>query len=473
MILSSVISKLPKYGTIFAMAIQKKLEIPVHDFFGMKKEYLLLIAVLCFAFLIRVYSLGSFPQVVNGDETISILHPFQMMKHTVSIFDRSSDGHGLIIIYAPKLLMLLLFGFEHSLLAVRLVTVLFSVGVLVIFYIQVRRYFTSSVSLLATFLFATSYWFLNFSRISWINVDGLFFGLFFYFSLEKAVKTQKIIWAVVAGIMAGIVLMHYMGIRIYLLTAGVVFLPQLRWSRQTVCLVLAGFISTLIVSLPVINQMLNEGDAYTSRARVVSIFHQKENYYDYAPNDFRGILMHQVEYVSRGFLLFDGKVSSEGAVENKRYMPFETPAVNRVVHLLFSIGFMAGLVKWKHPFFLLTYLLSIVLLQIPTVYVPNWSRAIGILPAIYFFTAYGIDLLLKLQKRYGKAVIVTISTVIIIAGINDIKIYWKFITSSSFLEAQGPALSIAELPAWQKAEFKWIENKHGPFSIYDWENQNR
>jgi hypothetical protein len=177
-------------------------------------------------------------------------------------------------------------------------------------------------------------------------------------------------------------------------------------------------------------------------------------------------------YTVRGFLLFDPEVSSEW-LENKRLLPFEKPAVNLLVVVLFYVGIFGALRRRKGTFFLLIYLLNIALLQLLAAYPPSWSRAIGVLPALYYFAGWGIEQISLLGPRVREPVrrFVPVMIVILVlsAGFSDVKVYWDWIRGEDFAQAQEPAIKVDELARWQQLQLEELERGHKAFSIYEWQ----
>jgi len=184
-------------------------------------ETISLVIFFVFVLAIRIWNIGNIPSVVNGDEMGSIVHPYQIIAGKLSLFQLTHDYSVPALVYYPKAFLTLLLGINQGLVAARVVTVMFSLFALIVFYIIVRKEFGFIPSFFSTVLFSSSYWFLNFSRLSWTAVDNVFFGLLFYYFLILSFKKGKWFFFVLSGVSASLVFMNYMGGRIYLL-AGLI-----------------------------------------------------------------------------------------------------------------------------------------------------------------------------------------------------------------------------------------------------------
>lgn len=438
-----------------------------------KKEALILGIIFLLAAGLRLWQLGEIPATINGDETGSLVHSWQLVLGQIPPFTLTHDYSVPALIFIPKALMINILGVNNSLIAVRLSTSLFSILGLFMFYLILRKDASFYSAILATLLFSSSYWYLNFSRISWIAVDSVFFGLLFYYLLDTALIKQRSVYAILAGVAATFVWMNFSGGWIYLLAGMLVILPKLIKLRKKIAqtVVIVG-VTFAITSSPMIKTVSTNPEKYFSRTRSRSIFNLTSAYYGYQAQDIVGIMGHQLEYALRGFLLFDPEVSNEW-VENKRLMPYMKPAINIIVAVMFYVGIAIALLKRKGSFFLLVYILNIAILQLLSVYTPGWSRAIGVLPAIYYFAGLGIEhistLSTRLRKPMARVMPALLLIVSLILAAYDVTVYWDWIQGEDFAEAQEPAIKVNEFARWQSMQLEGLEEGNKPFSIYEWQ----
>lgn len=438
-----------------------------------KKEALILGIILLLAAGMRFWQLGEIPATINGDESGSLVHSWQIMLGQITPFTLTHDFSVPALIFIPKVLMINILGFENSLVAVRLTTSLFSIFGLIVFYLILRKDTSFYSAILATLLFSSSYWFLNFSRISWIAVDSVFFGLLFYYLLDKALIERHPVYALLAGVTASFVWMNFLGGWIYLLAGLFFIVPKMMKFRKKLALpIVCVGLAFVITSIPMIKTVSTQSEKYFTRARSRSIFNLESSYYGFQPQDIAGIMYHQLEYSLRGFLLFDPEVSSEW-MENTRLLPYRKPAVNIFVVALFYIGITIALLKKKGSYFLLVYILNIAILQLFSVYPPGWSRAIGVLPALFYFAGWGIEHLsilgTRVRKPMGRFMPALLLIGVLIVALFDVQVYWAWIKSEDFAKAQEPAIKLKELARWQQLQFEGLEESNKAFSIYEWQ----
>jgi hypothetical protein len=429
--------------------------------------------VLLLAAGLRFWRLGEIPSTINGDEIGSIVHPWQFILGQIQGFSLTHDLSVPALVYLPKVLLQNILGMENALIAARVSTAIFSLFGLLMFYIILRKDVSPFVALMAISLFASSYWYLHFSRISWIAVDSVFWGLLFYALLHHALSKRHAGYGLLAGVAAAIVAMNYMGGWIYLFAGGFYVVSRmLKPDKKLIGTILLCGAAFTIVFSPMLKTLLAQTDKYSSRASSRSIFNLKSPYYEFEVRDVQGILRHQLEYAARGFLFFDGEVSNEWT-ENKRLMPADTPAVNLLVQGLFYLGLIVALRRRKGFFFLAVYILNFLILQLMSVYIPSWSRAIGVLPALFYFACIGIetihDLRIKLGERMRWAVPALILVSIMAAVVSDGKVYWDWVQGEAFTKAQRPAIEVVDYTQWQRKQYEWIEAGNRPFTTYEWQ----
>lgn len=430
-----------------------------------------------FLLFVRLYRLGSIPSVLNGDETANILHPIQMLCGKLNLLDLTHDGSVPAFIFLPKMMFILSLGLEqHSLLAVRSVTVIYSILSLFIFYLIVKKEINRTIAFLVTFLFGTSYWFMNFSRLSWIAMDNVFWSLLLYWLVSRFVKGKSSnLFAVLAGLTATMVAINYMGGRIALLAIIIYLLSQQKQvigNRQRKTAILLGVFVFIVSISPFVWSFLSNKQSYLGRPSNLYVFDLKDPYYQIEPHNKFEILKHQIFYSIKGFILFDPRVSGEG-VENHRLMPFGHPAINYLLIPAYYLGLIASVARRRGYYFVSLLLLNIIMLQIPSVLIPSWSRSLIILPALYYFVASGLFTLfstLRLIKhnRLRHCSVFIFIFFVLFVGISDIKTYWKWVNSNEFINSQQPAISVNEVPAYQNVQIQKIMQGFYPLNFSEW-----
>lgn len=449
----------------------------------LRREGVILGLVLGVALLVRLWRLGTVPDVINGDEAGAILHPLQILHgQTGGIFRLTHDGSVSYLAFASRALVLAILGPGQALLAARLVVAVLSVVALVPFFALLRRHANLLVSALMTVALAASYWYLNFSRVSWIAVDSVCLGLWLLFLLERMLGRGRAGDFALGGLVAGLALYSYMGGRIYVVACGLtllVWMVRARsgsfWGRLK-RVGLWGLVA-VVVFLPQVPALAADWDDYTLRARRLYAFapnlatDQNPSYYGHRPTETVPVLLHQVAYALRGFLLFDPAVSAEGP-ENWRLVPPGRPAVGEPIAWLFWLGLAVADVRRKGSLaWWLVYGLNLLLLQIPSIFVPSWSRGLGALPVIYLFAGLAVEEACHLARgRRWRWVAAVVSLALVLQAARDVSIYWRWARSDEYRRAQQPAIRVEEVAAWQRAETSFIAAGKAPFTFYDWQN---
>lgn len=443
-------------------------------FFKKTVEILILGLILVLSLILRIWKLDNVPAVVNGDEAGSILHPIQIiLGKTGGIFSFTHDGSISYIAFLIKAIFLLALGLEHSLLSARLVTCFFSLGALVPFFLLLRRKVGSPIALMLTFALSGNYWFLNFSRLSWIAMDNVFFGLWSIFFLERMMRLGKLKDFILGGIFSALILYNYMGGRIYFLAIVIslliwLFLNKKGSFKEKFIKVAIYLLLTFVVFLPQLPMIIKNKDNYTLRAKSIYIFSQETPYYGYLPQDKLHILLHQLGYSLRGFFLFDPRISAEG-IENQRLLPPGHAAVNIFVSLFFWWGLVVSVFRKKGDFsWWLIMVLNLFLLQMPSVYVPSWSRGLGVLPIIYLFAGLGAENVCQFFLRKRQLALMVFGTIVVLFSASDFFIYWHWVNSERFKDTQRPTIEASEVLAWQRAQIKYGKDHLYPFTFYDW-----
>jgi hypothetical protein len=441
-------------------------------------EYLVFLLIILYSLIIRLYKLSTIPPVINRDEAGSIIQPLQIITHNYkSIFTLTHDNSVSYIVYLFKTLSVYIFGTGNALFAVRLTTAMVSVLTLIPFYQILRSYVNKSIALLTTFAFSSNYWFLNFSRLSWICVDTLLPGLLLLIYTKKAVKKPILKYYIIVAILSAIMLYSYMGGRIFFLASLIFLFTNLFTSRKVefkrkLKYFLIYLISTFLIFLPQLVVIFRNTNLYLLRARSVYIFNINSFYYGILPNKRVEILKHQFSFAVRGFVFLDNRVAAEG-VENKRLVPNNSSGVNNLIKILFWLGIILLFIRKRGDYiWFIVYILNIILLQIPTVFIPSWSRAIGTIPIIYFFVAITlqeVQISINLSRFKQKMLFYfLISLLLITASLSDLKRYWIWVNSPIFYAAQQPAIDVSKVKPWLSTQLLRLSNNQPVLNNYEW-----
>src|SRR3989344_836432 len=184
-----------------------------------------------------------------------------------------------IFTYYPTILLIKLTGTGNDLFYLRLTSVIYSILALIPFFLLTRRLTTNVTAFATTLLFANSYYFLQFSRVGWIDITfGVASGLFLILFLQKAFDRKenlRLNWVVASGITAGIIFHAYRGanVLIFLSYSYLIFLlftNHISFKKSFMTFGLF-FFTFLFISLPWLIKISKNLDKYNLRANVVYI----------------------------------------------------------------------------------------------------------------------------------------------------------------------------------------------------------
>jgi len=449
------------------------------------REIIALSLILGVSLLVRFWKVDAIPAVVNGDESGGIIHTLEIILGRYdSLFALTHDGQISYVTYLEKSVMLRLLGLGNTLVATRGATALLSVGALIPFYLLARERMPEFLALSLTLLLSSSYWYLNFSRLPWIATDALFYGLWLFYFLEKMTTNGSWLWTLGAALSGSLVLYQYNGGKVFLVAAAAQLLywqfersGEFDFQEKLLHMLVFGVVAILIY-LPQIVEISRDFQTYTTRADSLYVFGSTaDQYYGIdTENKFR-ILLRQIDYAFRGLVLFDPRVSAEG-LENRRYKPPQMGGINLYLVPLFLIGLYSLLTRRKRSWsvkYSALYFSNMVLIQIPSAYVPNWARALSLLPTVYLCLGLGIEELWAripgaFVERYRERLVGGVVAISLLISIGNFSTYWSWVQSPAFTDAQQPTVSVKELPTYLNLMKKRIENDGPVFLLDDWNN---
>lgn len=354
--------------------------------------------------------------------------------------------------------------FGLTVVGMRMVVVFTSTLALVPFYLLVRRISASGPALMATLMFSTSLWYLNFSRTAWPNIHVVLFGLLAtWLVVEAAERGRWFLWGL-AGVAASLLLYGYYAGRATfaaLLLCMAVLVADSRGRRVAVA---TGAVGALVVALllffPMWQKLSENWEYSNTRMESVFIFHQDPPYL--GERDPARLVVLQAERTLRGFLLLDGSL-----FQTPRYTPAGSPPVDYVTGALFLGGLILGLRLFRaSSLWYILFFLPLLATQLFSINTPDTARAIVVVPAIYAFVAVALDYLWRGASRLRMSWLVPVACVLIAA----FNIWWYFDWSAA------PATALARQPAVEYGEFdRWLAEQRGRaergepgFTVTEW-----
>ncbi len=191
---------------------------------------LALIAILVFAFFLRIYHLESLPVGLYPDEAangVDALHALETKRFEL-FYPANFGREGLFI----NLQALSIWLFGNTIIALKLFSVIFgTLTVLGFFLLGKELFHRTSAGLIAAFMLTTSYWAINFSRIGFRAIMTSFLLAFSFFFFFRGLRTQKKRDFLFAGLIFGLGLHTYIAFRVAPLIL-ILLLPALLLSYE-------------------------------------------------------------------------------------------------------------------------------------------------------------------------------------------------------------------------------------------------
>lgn len=328
------------------------------------------------------------------------------------------------LVYAPTLALTKILGPQNSFFALRLTSVIFSLLALIPFFYLVRGQTNKEIAFVSTLLFSFSYYFLQFSRVGWINIIFVTSaGLYLFWLLQVALKRTNPFLIGLAGILAGIIFYSYRGGIIYLFASAIylffTLVTKKTSSKKTFTLLGLFGIAFLITASPWIAKISGNLDEYNLRARVVAVSNTNLPYRGFT--DFTNIYKYQVETALKSWVLLSAVEG--GGEENPRYLPLSIPPVNNLIRFTFWAGLVISFLKLKNNYqWLIIFLSAIIFGQILTVYPPNGARGLIMLPVIYLFSSLALFEFYKKSDK-SKVFLLLMLTASLLMSYLDFKYY--------------------------------------------------
>jgi hypothetical protein len=420
-------------------------------FEGVRAEVFLFSAVFVVAAVIRFVSLGTVPENLTADELDDLQNVYRVLEGTAR-----GGFFGLDWTPGPAFNMYVKAGFVElfgdGVPASRLYSVTFSLVALVVFYLVARQRLMQLPALLAALLFATSLWFLHFSRTSWTSISSLLAGLLIAYTLELALSRKTTPYFVALGCAVAFAAYGYFSGRTLILAvivAGLVaiFLQIRERNKLITGFVLAGIIS-FVLFLPQLETMLDNWEFANQRTSSVSVFNVEGEYL--GDSDKLEILFHQTLRAIRGFILLDKSVAEYGLWA--RYHPADWALIDQVTGIVYWIGLAVGVLQCRRFAYWWVFLLvPLLATQVFSVGTPDASRGLLVAPFMFLFVGVGMEAVLGLAStETSRRSLATAAVVLVIAiGAFNVDRYFDWIKQEQALRVRGPSVHSGEFSEWQ------------------------
>lgn len=433
-----------------------------HKFF-----YLTLAAVIfAIAILARTYHLTSLPPGIYPDEAVNGTDAINAIEtgHFKLFYPNNYGREGLFM----NLIALGFMLFGVNVITLKMWAVFFGVLTVAGMMLLARELFgTYRAGIIAGFLYATSFWAVNFNRISFrANILPLVLVFTFYF-LFKALRENKFYDYVLAGIFFGLGMHGYIAFRIAPLILLALFFAFLiskkNFLRQYWKPVLAFSLAAFFIALPMLLTFYSHPQYFETRSESVSVLSPKVN---------QG---HLWQALGTSTALTLGMFNFHGDQNWRHNLP-QYPELEFFAGIFFLVGlgwtagrffYLLYVRIWKKrrreelifDTLLLSWFLAMLLPGILTYEgLPHALRVIGVLPVTFLFVTFAIE---KTFELAGKARFVLLRNagylilvgVIVWSGYINVKRYFVDWASSVQIHAafaqnfKNMALYLNSLPA--------------------------
>lgn len=395
------------------------------------KHYFYLFLILFISIFPRLWNLSDHPPVIV-DEPAN-LRDLEKIKNIgqFNITDFHWDYSKSFLAYLLPFFLSSIFAHLDKLFILRISSAILSLIALVPLFLLIRKRTKDEIAFFLTILFSFSYYYLQFSRVGWINITFvLSIGLMMLFFLESAIEKKSKSFFALSGFLAALIFYSYKSAIVIIASAYILLFYKYLIKKRTksgVYFVLIFTLTFLITASPWIAKTTRNWDQYNLRTRVVNIQNVQLPYH--GKKSMTDVYKYQVQK-SVSSWVFLQKSKGEGH-ENPRYLPSEYPAINTFVKITFWLGILVSFYKIRyfkknlHWFFI--FAMGLFLGQVMTVDPPNGARAIIFLPFYYIISANFLDFLYKKTNK-KTLVIFLLLLITMIYAMHDLLFYQYWMT---------------------------------------------
>jgi len=362
---------------------------------GKRGKVIIFLLIVAAAIFFRTYKISEFPPGLYPDEAVYANDALQAWEtKDFKVFYPNNNGREGLYIN----ILAVVFGlFGASLVTVKIITILSGVIGVIALYLLAKELFNWQIGAIAGWLYAISFWPVNFSRIGFRATLAPTLMILAIYFLVKGLRGKHFWNFAFSGIMLGLGMYTYIAFRVapavFFLTlvaylwfvkkdylVGKYKEARLYLARGVVLIML----SAIIVAIPLGFYYLNNPQDFFGRTAQISIFSGDQPWLTLSENTFRTL----------GMFNFSG----DG---NWRHNIAGAPLLVWPIGILFLLGFIRAwfkLVKHKkdhgHFSVVQTLLLSWFFLGLlPVVFssegIPHALRALLVMPPVFIWAAEG------------------------------------------------------------------------------------
>jgi 4-amino-4-deoxy-L-arabinose transferase-like glycosyltransferase len=407
-------------------------------------------AIFVIAVIVRLWNLGTIPQIVTGDETDNLQVAYRIIKGTGPGFFGFDWKPAPSFSMYPLAWTVQLFG--DSVFAFRLYPVILSLLTIVMFYVVARETLGARSSLLGMALLATNLWFLHFSRTAWENSNAALFALGACWCTQRALATGRLDWWGRAGIFVAAGLYGYFTGRFIFLSVGAIafiaiLCGQAPWRKTLTGLALAAAVTAVLFG-PMAWKIYDDWDHFNSRTKNVSVFNSKNEPYEGRTNGW-DIAYLNLQRNFRGLILQDKTEFGRGLWA--RYNPEARPPLDLISGPLFLAGLLLGLWKWRQTYYWFTFLIPLAIAEIFSKGTPDLARAVLFAPFYFLFIGLLFEELDRFRPRQRRLLMSGV-VVLLVAWIGAANVYGYFRWQNRNVTqvVRLPGVDVCEFDAWHE-----------------------
>jgi 4-amino-4-deoxy-L-arabinose transferase-like glycosyltransferase len=419
-----------------AQKTNKKIkEAPKKDI-SVKTYIILAVLVVLAALFIRSYHLSTLPPGVYPDEAVNGVDAITAnASHHWKLFYENNNGREGLFMN----LIALGFGlFGISVITLKMWSVLFgTLTVLGMILLGEELFASRRAGIMAGFITATTFWAINFSRISFRAIMLPFVLVFTVFFLIRGIQKKKIIDYVFAGLFFGLGVHTYIAFRIAPLILVVLLIAFIVSRKKFLSThwkeILAFLAATILVALPMLVDFARNPEHFSGRTSQVSLFTPEVNQGHLLPMLGASIGKSLAQY---GFF----------GDQNWRHNLPPWPELFPIIGIFFLVGFLYFIYEffylvWRRIRFgerserlilvalLLSWFFAMLIPEAITNEVPHALRSIGTMPVAILLAVFAIEGAWKWAegaklKKYKKYIQTIIIALIIISGLWSVKLYF-------------------------------------------------
>jgi len=394
------------------------------------------VLVVLAALFIRSYHLSTLPPGVYPDESVNGIDAItaNAAHHWKFFYENNNGREGLFM----NLIALGFSLFGISVVTLKMWSVFFgTITVLGMILLGEELFSSRRTGIIAGFITATTFWAINFSRISFRAIMLPFVLVFTVFFLIRGIQKKKIIDYVFAGLFFGLGVHTYIAFRIAPLILVVLLIAFIANRKKFFTThwkeILAFLAATILVALPMLVDFYHNPEHFSGRTGQVSLFTPEVN---------QGRLLPMLG-ASVGKSL--AKYSFFGDQNWRHNLP-PWPELFPVIGIFFLAGFLYFIYEffylvWRRIRFrerserlilvalLLSWFFAMLIPEAITNEVPHALRSIGTMPVAILLAVFAIEGAWKWAesgklKQHKKAIWIVLIALVTISGIWSVKLYF-------------------------------------------------